>query len=583
MCLPLLFSALPILGGAFYFAGWAVALMKGSFMHSAGITSQSSFAAVHSPSPQRSVIPVSTRRMHPFNAGELIPAYHEFCLPGDVYNLDVSMFGRLLTLKFPLMDNLILDWFVFFIPERLVWKNFEKMQGFQENPGDSTDYVFPWVYGGAESSYQVELNTPLDYLGLPVLTDIDSSVWHVRSGPLRAYYLVWNEWFRDQNYQQSLPIGSSVDPAGDGPDNVSVMNILLRRNKKPDYFSAALPDAQKGPQVPIPWQGDAPVVGNGYTIGLTLGGASTFGAAAGSFTDSQAYLFGDSDFYGSPVGTTGSASATTPGGVWSAGLTTEASASGMIADIRAVSANINQLRDSIVLQQVYELDMRGGTRYTEALKNRWDVDAQDFRLQRPEYVGGGSTDFSVSQVAQTAPTSGENAQASLAAYSELRAYGKINYTCVEHGHLLMLVNVRAPLTYQQQINRKWLAASRFDLPEPLTMNLGERPVMTSEIYFPPNNPDDVWGYQEIWAEYRYSPSFVTGQFRSIAPDSLDAWHLALDYEEAPIHNGAWVEDHPPVSRVVAFNDQPQLKLDLLVRGKVAKKMPVVSIPGLLRL
>lgn len=555
-------------------------------MHSAGQANQSSFASVSSPSPQRSTIPISSTRKHTIDAGNLIPAYMQFCLPGDVWNLKLSMFGRLLTLKFPLMDNLILDWEAFFVPDRLVWINFERMQGFQPNPGDSTDYVFPWLTGTSPSTtYQIGLHTVGDYLGLPVLTDIDSTVWHIRSGPFRAYRLIYNEWYRDQNYQNSIAVGTGTDPLGDGPDSYATMGTLLRRNKKPDYFSSSLPDAQKGPQVPIPWQGDAPVVGNGMTLGFT-DLTNDFGLGYGSPGASGAYTIrAITSLSGSPAGTpTGNyPSIGTPTNTYGLGITDDPDYSGLVAQIRSVSANINQLRDSIVLQQVYELDMRGGTRYTEALKNRWDVDAQDFRLQRPEYVGGGSSDFSVSQVAQTSPTAGDDAQASLAAYSEIRCLGSINYTCVEHGYLMVLVSVRAPLTYQQNLNRKWLASSRFDLPEPLTMNLGERPVMSSEIYFPPVTPEYVWGYQEIWAEYRYDPSFVTGQFRSIAPDSLDTWHLALDYDTMPYHTGSWVQDHPPVSRVVAYDDQPQIKLDLLAKGKVARKMPVVSIPGLMRL
>lgn len=532
--------------------------------HSAGRASQASFSRVNSIPPQRSTIPISSTRKHLLNGGDLVPAYHQYCLPGDVWSLDIAMFARLLTLKFPLMDNLILDWFAFFDPDRIIWKNFEKQQGFQENVGDSTDYVFPWFTGPETVVWSIQTRDVGDYLGYP-MGDIDSTVWKFRSTPMRAYRHIWNEWFRDQDYQDSLPLsGDELDPIGDGPDNYLITSQLLKRNKRPDYFRGARPQPQKGPDVPIPWdnEGLAPVVGNGspmlfehldngFNYSLTFPGSGT--------ATSWNSITGDNS---------------------AAGLATLNS--NVFADIGMISANINQLRESIVLQQIYELDARGGTRYTETLKNRWDVDAEDFRLQRPEYIAGGSSTFSVSQVAQTSPTAGDNPQASLAAYSEMRAVGHVSYRCVEHGHLFVLVNVRAPLTYQQNINRKHLVSSRFDSPEPLTMNLGERPVYNYEIFYPPANPETVWGYQPIWSEWMYDPSFVTGEFRSDHPNTLDPWHLALHYETEPFHNAGWVQDNPEIARVVFSSTQPQIKLDFLAKGVVARKMPANPNPGLMR-
>lgn len=532
-------------------------------MHTAGSPNQSSFARVSSPAPQRSSIPLSTSRRHTMNAGYLVPAYHEFCLPGDSWNFDVAMFGRLMTLKFPIMDNLILDWFAFFVPDRLVWSNFEKLQGFQENPNDSTDYVFPWLVGSESNTFTVAVgNNVADYLGLP-LGAIDSQVYHVRSTPFRAYRKIWNDWFRDQNYQDSV----SVD-TGDGPDTFEIVNTLLRRNKRPDYFSSALPQPQKGAAVNVGFEGTIPVWGDGGPLRFypQLGDPSNTMVLQNN-ADANAFW----------------TLAHTPNTSMNVVENGEEGPSGLLADASQILLTINALRENIVMQQIFELDARGGTRYTEALVNRWNVASQDSRLQRAEFISSGSSTFSVSQVAQTSPTSGENAQASLAAYSELRATGHVNYTCPEHGHLFLLANIRAPLTYQQQLNRKWLVRSRFDSPEPLTMNLGERAVMQYEMFYPPLGADAVWGYQEIWAEWRYSPSFVTGQFRSAASDSLDSWHLAIDYESAPVHNGDWVYDDPPIDRVIQFTDQPQFKLDLLVRGVVARQMPVVSVPGLTRI
>lgn len=541
-------------------------------MHTAGSPNQSSFARIHTPAPQRSSLPLSTTRQHTMDAGFLVPAYHEYCLPGDSWNFNVAMFGRLMTLKFPLMDNLILDWFAFFVPDRVIWDNFEKLQGFQPNPGDSVDFVFPWLIGSESNSFTVqEGNNVADYLGLP-LGAIDSQVYAIRSTPWRAYRKIWNDWFRDQNYQDSLAISGDInDPTGNGPDTFEVVNTLLRRNKRPDYFSTALPAPQKGPAVALPIEGKLPVWGDGGPLRF------------------YRQTMSEEDTYFLQSSTTGSSTT-----VWSSTLATpvtnmnivqdgENGPSGLLADASAIILTVNDMRESIVMQQIYELDGRGGTRYTEALVNRWNVSAQDSRLQRAEFISSGSSHLSVSQVAQTSPTTGDNAQASLAAYSELRATGRVSYTCPEHGHLLLLVNLRAPLKYQQQLNRKHLVRTRFDSPEPLTMNLGERAVMQYEMFYPPLGPDAVWGYQEIWAEWRYSPSFVTGKFRSAASQSLDAWHLALDYESAPVHNGDWVYDDPPVDRVIEFTDEPQFKLDLLVRGVVARQMPVVSTPGVTRI
>lgn len=536
--------------------------------HTAGSPNQSSFARVQSPAPQRSSIPLSTTRQHTMNAGFLVPVYHEYCLPGDSWNFDVSFFGRLMTLKFPLMDNLIFDWFAFFVPDRLVWKNFEKLQGFQENPGDSTDYVFPWLVGAESNVFEVQIGDNVaDYFGLP-LGVIDSDDYHIRSTPWRAYRKIWNDWFRDQNYQDSVVIsGDPLDPIGDGPDVYDLVNELLRRNKRPDYFSSALPQPQKGPAVTIPLEGDLPVWGDGGPLRFY---------AQSQDPSNTFFLNNNSGAIGWTAAAVGSANAL----VVEDG---ESGPSGLIADASAIVLTVNAMRENIVLQQIYELDARGGTRYTEALVNRWNVEAQDSRLQRAEFIGSGSSTLSVSQVAQTTPTEGENALASLAAYSELRAIGHVSYTCPEHGHLMLIGNIRAPLKYQQQLNRKHLVRSRFDSPEPLTMNLGERAVMQYEMFYPPLTIDTVWGYQEIWAEWRYSPSFVTGLFRSAAAGSLDSWHLALDYETAPIHNAEWVYDDPPVDRVIEFTDQPQFKLDFLARGVVARQMPVVSVPGLTRI
>lgn len=540
-------------------------------MHTAGSANQSSFARVHTPAPQRSSIPLSTTRQHTMDAGFLVPAYHEYCLPGDSWNFDVAMFGRLMTLKFPLMDNLILDWFAFFVPDRIIWDNFEKLQGFQANPGDSVDYVFPWLTTFAPNPIEVEVgNNVADYLGLPI-GEIDHGVYKIRSTPWRAYRKIWNDWFRDQNYQDSIAIsGNASAPTGDGPDEFAVVNTLLRRNKRPDYFSSALPAPQKGPAVAFPIEGTLPVWGDGGPLRFynqLESPADTYTLGASPTTPSPYWI-------PSAVGKDGSFNVVENG---------EEGPSGLLADASAIILTVNDMRESIVMQQIYELDSRGGTRYTEALVNRWNVSAQDSRLQRAEFISSGSSYLTVSQVAQTSPTSGDNAQASLAAYSELRTTGHVSYTCPEHGHLFILVNMRAPLKYQQQLNRKHLVRTRFDSPEPLTMNLGERAVMQYEMFYPPLGPDAVWGYQEIWAEWRYSPSFVTGKFRSAASQSLDAWHLALDYESAPTHNGDWVYDDPPVDRVIEFTDEPQFKLDLLVRGVVARQMPVVSTPGLTRI
>lgn len=532
-----------------------------------GAAAQHMFSKIPAPKVGRSLFDLSKGNKLTMDAGKLVPVYCIEVLPGDTHKATLAIFGRLATMIKPIMDDIIIRWEWFFHPNRLAWEHWENLQGFRPEPTSSVDYVVPWLSGAAGVPYEVLEGDLGDYLGLP-LGEIDPDIletsgYHISALPFRMYRNIWNKWYRDQNYQGSVTVS-----LGDGPDTYSSVSQLLPRNKPHDYFSSSLPSPQKGPAVPIPFEGMAPVWGDG-AIRFQPVGDDTPIEYLMSLTDTRGHLF-----QSIPSGVPND----TPWQVVEPGVVP----SGLSADVSAVAASLNALRQSFVIQQMYELDARGGTRYVELLYTRFGVVSPDFRLDRPEFLGSGKTKLAISAVPQTSPTSGDNVQAGLAAYGTAGATGSISYNANEHGYLFCFVSITAPLTYQQKIERHWLRATRFDFYEPLTNGLGEQAVMTSEIFYP-SPREQVWGYQERWAEYRYSPSQVTGQFRSLAAQSLDLWHLALDYEVMPEMDSEWVKDDPPIDRVIAQPSQPQFIVDTLVKNHCARAMPVYSVPGLRRM
>ena len=489
-----------------------------------------------------------------FDAGYLVPILVDEVLPGDTFNLKATLFTRVATLISPIMDNLYMDTFFFFVPERLVFENFQRMCGEQDNPDDSTDFLFPTI---TSPSGGFPVGSLADYFGIPTgVANLE-----VRAEPFRCYNLIYNEWFRDENLQDSVPFTKADS---DNQANYT----LLRRGKRHDYFTSATPWAQKGPGVELPFGGTANIVSDGYLKVSVSSGEIPPDVLGAGYTTSSSNVFRNST--------------NSPASIFESGPITYSS--GLKADLSsATQVTINQFREAFQIQKWYERAARGGTRYTEILRSFFGVISPDARLQRPEYLGGNSNRIDISVVPQTSASGDVTPQANLAAFGvgATQKYNGFTKSFTEHGWIIGLVNVRADLTYQQGLNRMWSRSTKFDMYWPTFAHLGEQAILNKEIYAQGTSKDnEAFGYQERYAEYRYFPSQITGKFRSTYAQPLDNWHLAQKFDNLPTLSSQFIEDNPPISRVIAVPSEPQFLLDCFFDMNCVRPMPVYGVPGL---
>lgn len=532
-----------------------------------------------------------------FNTGDIVPFFLEEVLPGDTFNVKTSKVVRMQTLLTPLMDNLYLDTYYFFVPNRLVWQHWKEFCG--ENTESAwipeTEYAMPQITSPASTGWEV--GTIADYFGIP--TGVANL--SVSALPFRAYALIMNEWFRDENLQDPLVV--PVDDATVVGVNSATFVTDVAKGGKPykaakyhDYFTSALPAPQKGPDVTIPVSqgGTYPVYGDGNALMITAGGSTRAWTSkvGGAFNDNitlsglsgnkQLGAFGEdnlqafnNDYIG--VGTKGQLGRGT--------------SSGLIAvDDGGVSmATINQLRLAFQIQKFYERQARGGSRYTEVIRSFFGVTSPDARLQRPEYLGGNRVPININQVIQQSGTGSESSstpQGTVVGMSQTTdTNSDFTKSFTEHGLIIGVMVARYDHTYQQGLDRLWSRKDKFDFYWPVFANIGEQAIKNKEIYAQGNAEDDeVFGYQEAWAEYRYKPSRVTGEMRSSYAKSLDVWHLADDYSKLPSLSAEWIqEDSSTVNRVLAVSNNlsAQFFADVYVRNLCTRPMPMYSIPGLI--
>lgn len=523
-----------------------------------------------------------------FDSGKLIPVFVDEVLPGDTCRLNVRYFSRLATPVKPIMDNIYLDWFFFFVPNRLVWNHWQNFCFEQEDPDDPTDYVCPTTSLVGKSNDTLHgVGTLWDYFGLP--TGLPNTISGINALPFRGVYLIWNEWFRDENLQKSVKIqkgdtnevfdGSRVAEQPEWLQGIPESYLPCPpRGKRHDYFTSALPWTQKGPGVSVGLAGTAPVQGTAtLTVPNSVYIYSTsdhaFSANALGVLNRQ----GREELYQTNVDI-GLSKATNPISI------SGVSSDGFYANLDESSIfTINSLRTAFQMQKFYERLARGGSRYTEVLRSFFGVVSPDARLQRPEFLGSFTKMMNINPIAQTSSTNDTTPQGNLSAYGVTGAkFHGFTKSFVEHGYVFGFCCARADLTYQQGVNRMWTRSTVYDWYWPTFAHLGEQTILLKEIYATGDKKkdDSVFGYQERYAEYRYKPSVICGKFRSNIKGNLDVWHLSQYFETAPKLNPEFIEEDVPIGRIIAVPSEPQFLIDIGFKYTTVRPMPMFGTPGL---
>lgn len=517
------------------------------------------------------------------NEGDLVPIYLDEVLPADTFKININALVRMATPLYPVMDNAYMDFYFFFVPARLLWKHFQNLMGQNDSTfwAETTEYTTP-VTTAPEGGWKV--GTLADYFGIPT----GVSGLKVNSLPFRAYAKIWNEWFRDENLQQ--PVTQSMDDTtttgvntGTNLSDAEAGGLPLKVCKYKDYFTSCLPSPQKATEpVKIPMLGNAPVrlfLPGTENIITNYGTNKDGGVKVTSENINAPWDMERGDAYKLRA-------TTTSNNVFYDEKGNMQTYADIRADLNSVTgATINELRQAIAVQHIFERDARTGTRYKEILKGAWGVTSPDARLDRSEYIGGHRMPINVNQVIQTSSTDSTSPQGNTGAYSMTTlSRNMCTYSATEHGYVLGLAAIRVDHSYQQGLSRLWTRNTRFSYYDPMLANLGEQAVLNQEIYAQGKEKDEeVFGYQEAWADYRYRTNMVTSEMRSTYAQTLDAWHYADKYDTLPTLSSSWIKEGTEnIDRTLAVksSNSHQFICNFYYEQAWTRPMPIYSVPGI---